>query len=108
MMMGWEQLHRLPVQTESGHLLGVVDGVTVDVDAHDIFRYEVKPMKILTAFFSKALLISPLQVISVSEDVMIVKDSVAPEEVWSNSEFVKLAKPQQAGQTVRMSEDKAG
>ena len=92
MMMSWEQLHRLPVQTESGHLLGVIDGVSVDIDAHDIFRYEVKPMKILTTFFSKSLLISPLQVVSVSEDVMIVKDNVAPEEVWANTEFVKLAK----------------
>jgi sporulation protein YlmC with PRC-barrel domain len=77
MKIAWSQLYHLPVQTESGQKVGLVEGVTVDIDAHSVASYEVKPAKMLTALFSRTLLISPAQVVSISSEIMIVKDSVA-------------------------------
>jgi sporulation protein YlmC with PRC-barrel domain len=91
MKISWSQLHHLPVQTESGEKLGIVEGVTISIDKHAIEKYEIKPATLLAGFFSQALLISPEQVISITKEKMIVKDSVAPTEVQTNSERTRLA-----------------
>lgn len=104
MKIHWSQLHNLPVQTESGDKLGVVDGVEVDVDAHTISHYQVKPGKILVGFFAKPLLIAPEQVVSISADKMTVKDSVSQAEVRTNSEKTRLTLAE-SGPEVKISED---
>lgn len=89
--MAWNQLNHLPVQTESGQKVGIVDGVTIDIDSHSVWRYEIKPAKVLAALFSKSLLISPAQVISISAQVMIVEDTVTVKEAQTASERTRLA-----------------
>jgi len=76
MYISWSQLHRLPVRTVSGQKIGTIEGVSLKIESHAVQSYEVKPAKILAALFSPTLLISPGQVLSLSADEMIVKDSV--------------------------------
>lgn len=91
MNISWSQLHHLPVQTESGQKIGIVEGVTIDIEAHTVVKYEVKPAKMLAALFSRTLLISPAQVLSINSKLMIVKDSVAAATQRTGSEKTRLA-----------------
>jgi len=91
MKISWSQLHHLPVQTESGQKVGIIEGVTIDIDAHAVTHYEIKPAKVLAALFSRTLLISPAQVVSISAELMIVKDSVAAATQKTGSEKTRLA-----------------
>lgn len=91
MKIAWSQLHHLPVQTESGQKIGIVEGVTIEIDAHTVVQYEVKPAKVLAALFSRTLLISTAQVVSINEKLMIVKDSVAAATQRTGSEKTRLA-----------------
>lgn len=91
MKISWSQLHHLPVRTESGQKIGIVEGVTIDIDAHSVHQYEVKPAKVLAALFSRTLLIASAQVVSINEKLMIVKDSVAGATQRMGSEKTRLA-----------------
>ncbi len=91
MRIAWEQLHHLPVYTESGEKIGMVEGVTVDVDMHAIVHYQVKPSLRLAALFAKPLFVAPVQVIAITAERMTVKDSVAMAEPATNSEKTRLA-----------------
>lgn len=87
----WKQLHHLPVITESGKKIGVVEGVNVDVDAHTVFQYQVKPGRVILAMFSKELLVSPAEVISMDDKAMIVKDSVLSAQPATTNKKTRLA-----------------
>lgn len=91
MQLSWEQLESLPVQTQGGQKLGVVQGVTIEIDEHRVVHYQVKPSTILAALFKKPFLISPQQVISLSAELMIVSDSVAVQEPATNQKQTRLA-----------------
>ena len=91
MKISWSQLHRLPVVTESGTKLGIIEGVTVDVEAHTVVNYEIKPGKSLLALFSKPLLVAPSEVVAINAERMIVKDTVTPVKVPTTSKKTRLA-----------------
>lgn len=76
MKIAWSQLHHLPVQTESGQKIGIVEGVTLDVEAHTVQFYEVKPGGVILGLFTKNLLVAPHEVLSLTSDLMVVKDTV--------------------------------
>jgi len=104
MRISWQQLYRLPVQTESGQKIGIVQGVTIEVDSHSISLYEVKPATILAGLFSKPLLIAPQQVISISEQAMIVKDSIVGVKSETNSEKTRIASMSSVERNVQVTE----
>ena len=56
MKISWSQLKHLPVQTEAGRKVGVVEGVEVDVNSHAVAHYEVKPGGSILGLFSKIFL----------------------------------------------------
>lgn len=70
----------IPVETQSGQLLGKVQGFLLEPGSHTIEQYEVKKNSILPEFFGKALLISIAQVISLTEEKMIVEDLILSEK----------------------------
>lgn len=76
MKIAWSQLHHLPVQTESGQKIGIVEGITLDIEAHAVQFYEVKPGGVILGLFTKNLLIAPHEVISITVEQMVVKDTV--------------------------------
>lgn len=104
MKISWQQLYRLAVQTESGQKIGILQGVTIEVDSHSVSLYEVKPGSILAGLFSKPLLITPEQVVSISERLMVVKDSVVVVKAQTNSEKTRLASVQPAKSNIQARE----
>lgn len=90
MKMSWKQLHNLPVITQSGQKIGLVEGVTLDINTHGVFQYQVKPGRVVLAMFSKELLVSPVDVISMDEKAMIVKDSVLSAQPVTNNKKTRL------------------
>jgi len=90
MKISWSQLNHLPVVTKSGQKLGIVEGVTVDTEAHAVQSYEVKPGGAVLGLLRKTLLISPVEVIAISAEQMTVKDSVAPVGETTTSRATRL------------------
>ena len=78
MRISWQQLHRLPVSTQSGQSLGVVAGVEIDVDSQAVSHYEIMPGGRFLGRFAKNLLVAPSEVVAITRKKMVVKDTVIP------------------------------
>ncbi|MAG29058.1 hypothetical protein CL632_02845 [bacterium] len=74
MLINFDDILDLLVQTQSGTQLGKVDGAIIDIDSQSIHQYSVKPAGITHFFDKQELLISRDQVISISKDKMVVQD----------------------------------
>lgn len=73
MILSRKQLLQLPVETRSGQSIGRVVDLEFDAAEQRIWRYHVSQGSV---FFKNKLLISPSQVISLSEQKMVVEDGV--------------------------------
>lgn len=65
----------LSVVTESGERLGTVRSFDVDVDAHTIVRYHVKPGSIVAMIGQGEFLVHASQVVNITEKHMTVRDT---------------------------------
>ena len=74
-----KQLIGLPVETKSGNHLGILFDVELDVDAHLITSYYVRTSKLLPGMFAKKLIIGRSQVVGITEEKIVVEDSVLKE-----------------------------
>lgn len=75
MLIKHKQLLGLPVETQSGDKLGLIDGFNLEADSHLVYQYLVKPTG-LSKIFSQELIIGYRQVIGLSAAKMIVDDLV--------------------------------
>jgi len=91
MQLSWEQLHGLPVQTQSGQKLGAIESIEIDAEAHLVIHYVVKPSISLLTLFKKPFLISRSQVVLLNQEKMIVHDSVTSQEPATNKKQTRLA-----------------
>ncbi len=91
MNISWQQLHHLPVLTESGQKIGQVDGVSVNLDSHSVLHYHVQPSRSILGLFSKELLVSPALVVSMDDKAMIVKDAVMQADPATANKKTRLA-----------------
>lgn len=98
MKMAWEQLYRLPVITELGTKVGVVIGIELQTANHTVTHYHIKPASFLSGLLSKELLISPDQIIDISETQMTIKENTVPAKARTTHEHTRLtlatAKPE--------------
>ncbi len=76
MLIDLKQLLGLPVSTESGQPVGKIIGLILNNETHTIHQYAVKATG-LTHFFTRELLISPQQVISIDANKMVIEDLTA-------------------------------
>lgn len=76
MLLDLKTIKRLNVETESGVGLGKIVDLEIDVDSHGVVKYVVVKSKFLNS--SERLLISPAQVVHVTENKMIVQDTLEP------------------------------
>lgn len=67
----------IPVRTVSGQHLGRVIDVVVDPETHGVLQYEVRTTRLLGV--GKTHLIAQSQVVSLSEESMVVLDAATPE-----------------------------
>lgn len=102
MQISWSQLLHLPVVTQSGQKIGVVEGVTLDVGLHAVSQYEVKPGGAVAALLRKTFLVSPAEVISITAEQMTVKDTVTPVQATSGAKTRLVLSRPEAG--IEMSE----
>ena len=71
----------LPVVTESGQHLGTVRSFDIDIDAHTIVRYDVKPSGIVATMMGRSdVVIMIIQVVSITKEQMTVRDNVVPQK----------------------------
>ncbi len=103
MFIEWSKLNHLSVITESGQKLGHVEGVTVDVEAHTVRHYEVKPGGTITGLLRKHFLVSPSEITSITAEQMTVKDTFTPVEAVNGKTRLVLTRPETS---VEMSETK--
>lgn len=72
----------LAVETQSGTTLGKVTGVEVDPESQAVQRYQVSRGNMLARLVEgmpAQLLVDPAQVVSITEEKMVVVDLVAAE-----------------------------
>lgn len=79
MMLNKGQLIGLPVYTLSGQHLGRVVDFELDASSHIIKKYIVKSGGLIKEFLQKELIINREQVISISDERMVVDDSLIME-----------------------------
>ena len=74
MLIDFKQLKALPVETESGILLGHITDFTLEVTTLVVKQIKVNPSKLLV--FSDDLLINSDQITSITSEKVIVSDNV--------------------------------
>lgn len=74
-----KQLIGLPVETKSGTHLGKVHGFSLDPLSHAVLQYTVKNTTLLHDLFGKEYLIAAAQVLSLTEEKMVVDDLTVQE-----------------------------
>ncbi|MBU2575644.1 PRC-barrel domain-containing protein [Patescibacteria group bacterium] len=92
MLINFENLKDLPVETQSGQQIGRLESIIIDIDSQSIYQYVVKPSGIKN-IFEKELLISREQIISINKDKIIVDDSTYASTAGAKKE-TKKARPQ--------------
>lgn len=82
-----DKLFKLPVEDESHELLGRVVELEIDIESQSIIRYRVAPTSIVARVFKgEYLLVHRDQVISISEERMVVEStSVLSEQAESKN-----------------------
>lgn len=65
----------LPVRTESGRALGLIVDVVIEPDTQSVIAYHVKPSRLLPDIVVAPLIINRTQVVSMTDEVMIVDDA---------------------------------
>lgn len=76
-----KDLINLPAYTQSEKYLGRVSSFEIDADSQTVVRYYVRAGSITARFLneSKELIIANKQVISLTEEKMVVEDNIARE-----------------------------
>ncbi len=99
MKINQQQLINLPVITESGHQLGVVENFNIDIDSQSILEYLIKPDNLIAELINGELIISRGQVISITQDKIIVSDNISQvdpfkkiNKIFNNKKSVALNK----------------
>lgn len=76
MILKKQDIINLPVYTQSGNHLGKVADFELSTSSHLIERYIIRSGLIVGGILQKDLLISPSQVISITQEKMIVEDTL--------------------------------
>lgn len=81
MKISQKQLINLLVYTELDHFVGHVVGFEIDVDTHGITTYVIGKNRLVNGILSSLiatdhLLVSPAQVVAITEERMVIKDAV--------------------------------
>jgi len=82
MRINCKNLIGLPVETKSGLLLGKIRSFEIDSETQNILSYTVKSRNLIGKLLSEKvgeLIISRNQVVSVSEEKMVVEDNMVKE-----------------------------
>jgi len=79
MVIPWENLNNLPVETRSGEGVGRVIGCDVETETSYVKNYRVKNRGIIKGLLANELVVSRDQVISISKEKMVIEDGAITE-----------------------------
>ncbi len=82
MRINQKKLIGLPAETQGGLLLGKIRDFEIDSETQNILRYTIKSRSLISKLLSEEvaeLIVGRNQVISISEEKMVVEDSVVKE-----------------------------
>ncbi|MDD4995267.1 MAG: PRC-barrel domain-containing protein [Patescibacteria group bacterium] len=99
MIIPWEKLKNLPVETQSGERLGRMSGFDLSSDGQDIKTYRVKSRGIIKGLMNGELLISREQVVSINDERLIVPDALVTEKNALRSEVASRVTAESAPAT---------
>ncbi|MBN1325562.1 hypothetical protein JW977_01080 [Candidatus Falkowbacteria bacterium] len=77
MFISDKKLNHVRVETAGGRYLGLVQGFELDTDTGIIEKYYVKSKKLISGLFENALIINRKQIISFTDEKMIVEEAAA-------------------------------
>lgn len=80
-MLTLNNLKNLPVYTKNGQLIGRIADIEIDIKDQSILHYQVIITPRLLGLWKNRLLISPAQVISITNKEMIVEDLVGSDKL---------------------------
>jgi len=75
MLINDRKLNHIRVETAGGRYLGLVQGFELDTDTGIIEKYYVKSKKLVAGLFENALIINRSQIISFTDEKMIVEEA---------------------------------
>ena len=81
MKISSQQLINIPVETESGQSLGVVESFNIDIDTQSMLEYIVKPASKILELISNDLIIARGQIISITAHKVIVDNNSLEEKL---------------------------
>ena len=76
MLISQKQLKKIIVETQSGQFLGMITDFELDPDTGIIEKYFVKNKSSISGLFENQLMISKNQIISFSQEKMVVEDAL--------------------------------
>jgi sporulation protein YlmC with PRC-barrel domain len=85
-----KKLLKLPVETKGGTGLGRVIGFDVELESQSILRWHVRPNGLASRMLSHPLIVSREQVLSISEEKMVVDDAVEKEMELAKAKAIGL------------------
>ncbi len=77
MKINSQGLINLPVITESGQRLGVVESFNIETESQSVLEYIIKPDTLIAGLISGELIISRGQIIAITAKKIIVNDNIS-------------------------------
>jgi sporulation protein YlmC with PRC-barrel domain len=96
------QLAGVPVYTRSGNHVGRLVGFVIESDTHEVIQYAVKKSGTFELLLPKEFLVNRSQVVSVSEEKLIVEDAAVTEKAKEKKKKVTESAPKTVGVTRSM------
>ena len=93
MLINFQNLKSLPVETENGTPLGVVVELEINLENHEIAKYLVAKHKLISS--RATLLIAPQQIIRITAEKIIVQDELIREKNPKKSLLEKISTEKQ-------------
>ena len=97
MIVSWEKLINLPVQTKNGQDIGRLTGFDIDGGMHEIKTYRVRSKGLIKGLLQNELMISKEQVVSLDDERMIVYDAVLEQGARARGKIPQVAPSEKLG-----------
>ena len=79
MIINFQKIKNLAVETESEIYLGKITDLEIDIDAHTVKKYFVENKKFFIT--DSSFLISPEQIVKITNEKIVVQDNVQKQEI---------------------------
>lgn len=93
MRLSKTQLLHLPVETRSGQPLGKIVDLVIEAETQTVVQYHVKSQAFVPGLFEQKLLIGRDEVVSLTDQKMVVEDGAVEGRSSKEMRFARGGKP---------------